>query len=57
MIKIQVTTKKSEWGQLCPVCKELTGEMPGSRDAVCKKTADTKTRAANEKDVPLRYND
>jgi len=22
-------------GQLCPVCKEVIGLMPGSRDAVC----------------------
>lgn len=23
-------------GQLCPVCKDIIGIMPGSRDATCK---------------------
>lgn len=30
---IQEGTKQE--GQLCPVCKEEIGLMPGSRDAVC----------------------
>ena len=30
-----VNNGRQQSGQLCPVCKEEIGLMPGSRDAVC----------------------